>query len=282
MTEHEQAVVIDEGEVPLFGVMHGCAGGSERWGLIFCDPFAEEKKCAQRVMVETARSLCAADVTCLRFDYRGCGDSPGMFVDATVEQWLDDISAAVHFAEKNWEVDALGLLGLRLGASLALLTARDLPQVDFAILWEPVISGKRYVEHNIRRSQIKAMMTDSESFDPRRVRESHGARAFDFDGYQVSSEMREQIEGINLLEMDIRPPAASLVVNISSRETPNPNHVQLAENIGGEVRCVRQEPFWNRIGLVDPVPVVQATELWLAELQAWRMQNSAEHDKKPE
>jgi hypothetical protein len=34
------------------------------------------------------------------------------------------------------------------------------------------------------------------------------------------------------------------------------------------VQAVRQAPFWNRIGLAEPGPVVEVTEIWLAEQQA--------------
>ena len=32
--------------------------------------------------------------------------------------------------------------------------------------------------------------------------------------------------------------------------------------------AVREEPFWNRIGLTQAEAVVEATEIWLAEKQA--------------
>jgi alpha/beta superfamily hydrolase len=264
----ESAVTIP-GEVPLHGILHSCCEASgPRWGLVFCDPFAEEKKCAHRVLVEAARAFCAADVSCLRFDYRGTGDSPGDFVAFTPRHWAEDIAAAVRFARETLEVEMLGLLGLRLGAAHALQAAQTTGGADFLVLWEPVLDGKSFIAHNLRRSMIKGMLTQGEDFDAQGVRQAHGGAAFDFDGYRVSGETRDQIEAVNLLGTTDAFTGPSLVVNIASREHPGEGYQRLGDMLGGAVVAVRQEPFWNRIGLADPGPVVQVTELWLAEQQA--------------
>ncbi len=268
---HESAVTIP-GRVPLHGVLHGCCEvTAPAWGLVFCDPFAEEKKCAHRVMVEAARAFCAAGISCLRFDYRGTGDSPGEFLDATPEQWVQDICAALDYARETLQLEVVGLLGLRLGGALAVQAARDSGSVNLLVLWEPVINGKQYLGHNLRRSLVKAMLTRGQEFDARQVRQAHAEDVFDFDGYRVSAETRSQIEALDL-EQDVTPfPGPSLVVNITSRDQPNDDCQQLARALGGSVAAVRQEPFWNRIGLVRPQALLETTEIWLAEQQAARI-----------
>lgn len=269
MRRGHETVVRIPGEVVLHGVEHRCCEDSHpAWGLVMCDPFAEEKKCAHRVMVESARSFCQADIGCLRFDYRGCGDSPGDFSEATPEVWVEDILAVVAYARAHLGVQSLGLLGLRLGATLALEAAEAGAAVDYLVLWEPVLSGKQYVAQNLRRSQIKAMLTDQQSFDPAAVRRHQEESVFDLDGYQVSAEMRHQLEAISLLEMTPERRWPSLVVNITSHEQPSEGCSQLADMWGGQVVAVRQEPFWNRIGLSEAGLLVETTEIWLAEQQA--------------
>jgi uncharacterized protein len=269
MVQAQESVAVIPGAVPLHAVVHGCVCDTHpAWGLLFCDPFAEEKKCAHRVLVEAARGFCEADIGCVRFDYRGTGDSPGEFAEATPELWVDDILAAVAFMRQEVRVRALGLLGLRLGATLALQAAEAGEQVDFLVLWEPVIDGRQYLHQNLRRSMIKAMLTDKESFDAGRVRQAQEEEFADFDGYPVSAEMRRQVEAIDLLDNPPQFSGPSLVVNITSREQPAEPYRELAEALGGRANAVRQEPFWNRIGLIEARPVVEATEIWLAEQQA--------------
>jgi exosortase A-associated hydrolase 2 len=269
MLQPQESVATIPGDVPLHAVVHGCACAEHpAWGLLFCDPFAEEKKCAHRVLVEAARDFCAADIACMRFDYRGTGDSPGEFGEATPEQWVQDILAAIAFARRELGVRTLGLLGVRLGAALALQAIEASEQADFAILWEPVINGRQYLQQNLRRSMIKAMLTEEEKFDAGRVRQAQAEDVFDFDGYPISAEMRGQIEAIDLLAAPPELPGPALVVNITTREQPAEPYQELAEALGGRAVAVRQEPFWNRIGLIEARPVVEATEIWLAEQQA--------------
>jgi exosortase A-associated hydrolase 2 len=269
MAGSPETVAVIPGATPLHAVVHGCACVPHpAWGLLFCDPFAEEKKCAHRVMVEAARAFCAADLTCLRFDYRGTGDSPGDFVAATPELWVEDILAAVQYARQELGVASLGLLGLRLGGALALQAANAGEGVDFVVLWEPVINGKQYLTQNLRRSLIKAMLTDEEQFDAGSVRRAHEQDIFDFDGYPISAEMRRQIESIDLLASEPSFGGPALVVNITAKEQPGEPYLALGESLGGRTLAVRQEPFWARIGLIEAQATVEATEIWLAEQQA--------------
>lgn len=269
MSGTREALAVIPAAAPLHAVASGCGcGGHPQWGLVFCDPFAEEKKCAHRVLVEAARSFCAANVGSLRFDYRGTGDSPGQFAEATPDQWIEDIVAATRYLRETGGVTTVGLLGLRLGASLAARAIDAGAEADLLILWEPVLDGKQYLTQNLRRSQIKAMLTDEERFDAGKLRAAHSEDYFDFDGYLISTEMRRQIEAINLLTAPPRFRGPALVVNIGPREQPAEPYVALGEALGARTVAVRQEPFWNRIGLSDAAPVVEATEIWLAEQQA--------------
>lgn len=269
MSVSRESVVVIPGVVPLHAVVHSCLEGHHpHWGLVFCNPFAEEQKCAHRVLVEAARGFCEADIACLRFDYRGTGDSPGSFAEATPEQWVEDILAAAKYLREMFGVTTLGLLGVRLGGALALHAAEVGEGIDYLVLWEPVINGRQYLQQNLRRSLIKAMLTDKDQFDAGKVRSSHEQEMYDFDGYPVSQEMRRQIEAMDLLGTAPQFNGPSLVLNIGPREQPAEPYQQLAEALHGRVAAVRQEPFWNRIGLIEAQPAVEATEIWLAEQQA--------------
>jgi exosortase A-associated hydrolase 2 len=272
MPHRETPVSFESGGVSLHGVLHRAENA--RGVFVFCHPFAEEKKCAHRVLVETARALCDHGYSALRFDYRGCGDSDGEFVEFAAAAWLEDIGKAIQFAQA--ERVPVGLLGVRLGATLAALTAEESVAageapgtgVEWLILWEPVIVGAQYVSQNLRRSQIKAMLTDKESFDAASVRAAHEGEVLDFDGYRVAQDARRQIEAMRLDTMQLAYPGSTFVLGISSRDQASDKIVALADKYPrGTAGGVRQEPFWNKIGLVDSGPAVEATLRWLEGLE---------------
>ena len=130
----ERPVTIDSGGVSLHGVLHLPAEPSGR-ALVFIHPFAEEKKCAHRSMVDAARACAAAGWAVLRFDLRGCGDSPGGS-SAPTSRLARDIVAALGTAARESGA-AWGLLGRRLGATLAAQVAEG------ARMWPVWRSGSR-------------------------------------------------------------------------------------------------------------------------------------------
>ena len=260
MPHRETPVTFDSGEVTLHGVLHRAP--EARGVFVFCHPFAEEKKCAHRVLVDAARALCDHGYSALLFDYRGCGDSEGEFVEATPEGWLADIRRAVEFARQ--EGVPVGLLGVRLGATLAAQVAESLPGIAWLALWEPISDGAQYVSQNLRRSMIKAMLTDKEGFKAEEVRSAHEAATIDFDGYHVAQESRRQIEATKLGEEKLAFGGRALVLGISAREQASDKIVALAGQYSqGVAGGVRQEPFWNKIGLVESLPAIEATLKWL-------------------
>jgi exosortase A-associated hydrolase 2 len=262
----QRLVTFESGGEALHGVLHLPAESSGR-ALVFCHPFAEEKKCAHRTMVEAARTCAEAGWPVLCFDQRGCGDSPGSFGEYNLADWREDISRAIDCVARETSA-TVGLLGLRLGAALAAQVAELRPELACLVLWEPIIKGEHYVKQNLRRSIIKAMMTRHEGGEDHAAAASEAAAmregAVDFDGYLVSEAMREQMERIDLLA----PPPAftgpTLVVNVGTSGTVADVMQQLADAYKrGTAIAVRQEPIWQRIGIMDADPTISPTVDWL-------------------
>ena len=266
----ERVVSIESGGAALHGVLHVPAQPTDR-ALVFCHPFAEEKKCAHRAMVDAARACAEAGWAALRFDLRGCGDSPGVFAEQTLDGWRADMAAALDAAERETGAGAVGLLGLRLGATLAAQVAEERPEIARLALWEPIVDGAQYLQENLRRSAIKAMVTRHEGGEAAgnaaREDAAPGEGTVDFDGYQVSERLREQIAAINLLTEPRGYAGPTLVANLTPREAVAEPLAMLATAYRqGWALAVRQEPIWQRIGVTDASPTIEATLDWLKQL----------------
>ncbi len=264
----ERLVDFESGGEPLHGVLHEPAG-SPRGAIVFCHPFAEEKKCAHRTMVEAARACAEAGWAVLRFDQRGCGDSPGSFGAYDLNDWREDISRAIDCAARETSL-AVGVLGLRLGGTLAAQVAEERSDLACLGLWEPIIDGERYIKQNLRRSMIKAMMTRHEGGEDSDGAASEAAAlgegTVDFDGYRVPEAMREQAEQVDLLHPPPTFTGPTLVLNIGANDTLDEPMRKLADAYAhGTGRAVRQEPIWQRIGLIDADPTISVTVDWLRQ-----------------
>jgi len=237
------------------------SNGEARFALLLVHPFGEEKKSAHRAFVETARALARLHVATFRFDMRGCGDSEGDFARVRLDDWLEDVAAAWDtFRERLPDVPA-GLLGLRLGASLASRACRRLDDVRALVLWQPIVEGRSELLADLRRLFIQEMMTHGRSRGRREdiiARLERGGDAVTLDGYPLTSEMYRDIRGVTLAEERSRwPPATGLVQ--FARST---NRLEaFAGEAGIPCRVVAVPPVWIRSDFIPG----RATGTLLAE-----------------
>ena len=266
---NEDPCRIDSGDGWLSGMIHR-PEGPVCASLVFCNPLFEERKPAQRILVETARALCAAGYAVLRFDYRGCGDSSGEFESYSVPDWLADIEAASVFLKAHAAGPSTGMLGLRLGAPLGLKASAGKGLFDFALLWEPVLQGREYVEQELRRKLMKEMMTFGRSQASRDflIQELAAGKTIDFDGHPVTPALYRDLGGVGLAGLQAPLPRKGLVLAIGSSERPSPALLQAGEALRGagmdcEVRALREQPFWNLVGLVSCPALIRETREWL-------------------
>lgn len=260
----ESVVTIASGNVGLHGVLH--SPDEPVGGLVLCHPFAEEKKCAHRTLVDLARGCVEVGWAALRFDMRGCGDSPGDFGEADLDDWRADISAATEMLAGELG-RPVGLAGLRLGATLAAQVAGKRDDIVCLALLEPVVSGKRYIQDNLRRSIIKAMLTKRDGGEQfAGAAATDDGDAVDFDGYPVSAAMQAQIKSADLLAAALSYAGRTLVLNLSASGQVSEQLRALTEAFAeGSALAIRQEPVWQRIGLMDATPTIEAVTDWLQQ-----------------
>lgn len=104
---------------------------------------------SHRQFVLLARRLAAAGHVCLRFDYRGMGDSDG--AARTFEDVADDVRAALDFLCARPGVRAAALWGLCDAASAALMFCANDPRVRGLALVNPWVRS----EVTLARTQLK-------------------------------------------------------------------------------------------------------------------------------
>lgn len=129
------------------GWLHLPARNTATTGVVLCSPFGYDALCVHRGWRDFAIALTAfSGMPALRFDYPGTGDSDGNEEDPQrFRTWIDSVKAAAEYLRATTGVTRLILCGLRLGATLAVLAAEELDDVDGLVLMMPVIAGKRYI-----------------------------------------------------------------------------------------------------------------------------------------
>lgn len=244
----------DGGVNQLFGVMHHAASPRDT-GYVFCHPFMEEKLWAHRVFVHMARQLAAKGCSVLRFDCRGNGDSDGEFSTTAMADYLADIGTAIReFRRQEPDIQHVGLLGLRLGASLALQAAQQYGLGGPLILWEPITSGDRYSQE-ILRSNLAAQMAIHGKVQVTRqqlMESMQNGEPVDVEGYEFSWSVFDSLRQLSLEgEGPIKVQGRSLILQtVKNEKQPlRKDFASLAERLGEQstVDKVEEESFWREI-----------------------------------
>lgn len=87
--------------------------------ILLVGPFAHERHSSYIPWVRWARYLAARRIECLRFDYRGVGESTGVFEQMSVGDWIEDVEVLARWLKARSPDLPLILHGLDLGGILA-------------------------------------------------------------------------------------------------------------------------------------------------------------------
>jgi pimeloyl-ACP methyl ester carboxylesterase len=248
-------------------------------------PFGEEKLWTHRVFVSMARTLASRGYSVLRFDYMGAGDSSGLTPDTSLQTHISDLSAAITtLIERQPAVQHVGLIGLRLGASIAALLAEQAhqePRLDRIraaplILWDPILDGLNYFQELLRSNLSTQLAVYGKVREDREVLQQtirNGGRV-NVDGYEIALPLFESCGRSDLLPSAPKQHAGPTLITQIATSSVQKDRADLQElahryKRGSFLRAAEQ-PFWREI---KPF-VGTATNLQQVTLQ-WLEQNHA-------
>jgi pimeloyl-ACP methyl ester carboxylesterase len=270
-------------EVPLFfgndlfgSILRPQGPASPGW--VYCSAFGSEKTNSQRLGFTWAHALAASGSWVLRFDYRGTGDSRGVFPDFSLDEYLEDIERARHELECVSGMRCRGLLGLRLGASLAAISASRCDRELDLVMWEPIIDGSRYRDSLLRTAIANELVHHGGHGRTRndlRRKVADGGSVF-VDGFELKERMFESLASVNLRSLGRPTEGRVLIVKIKSGRAQaippafSDLHDMYVEHGETRLECVEEPPVWMRTRTYhwDLSSLFDTTLEWVREGQA--------------
>lgn len=116
--------------------------------VVLAGPMSLERSHGYLSWVRWARTLALNGLHSYHFDYRGVGESTGVFAEQTFDSWSDDLAAVLALARASHPNHRVVVNGLRLGALLAYAARHS---CDGVLLWDPPVSGKAMLMEMLRR-----------------------------------------------------------------------------------------------------------------------------------
>lgn len=274
------AFYIDAGERRLFALLSEPTAAAH--GVVIHVPaFAEEMNKSRQMVGLATQRFVADNWAVLQFDLSGCGDSYGLFDDASWDAWLEDLDAVVQWCRNRFpDFDHVVLWGLRAGALLAGNWAGRRSVSLPMLLWHPVLNGKLHLTQFLRLRAANEMLSDADSRNAMadlRAQLDAGQPIY-IAGYAVSPELaRGMNQAAFVLPPNFHCKLATFEVGAASEEAvpaelspASRNAVEKWRSQGAEVTAelIPGQAFWSTQYLRTVPELIEASSralAWMAE-----------------
>lgn len=236
--------------------------------VIVVPAFAEEMNKCRRLVALVARELTRNGIAVLVPDLYGTGDSNGSFSEADWDTWQQDMGACVGWARQRG-LEPAGLLGIRLGAALAIAAVESgtLPAVKRSVLLQPVFDGERFLSQFLRLRVAAMLMSQDRKETLAELRGQLKSRAtIEVAGYPLTGKLTAGIDSAkppDSLPAQLGEILWLEVVRELDVELPGPSQglIDRSRAVGRTVKSTRcvGEPFWSSTEIVIVPEVIKST-----------------------
>jgi hypothetical protein len=178
--------------VHLYTVLHQVEKPLAR--MLLVGSFASERHNSFDPWVRWARYLAHKGVEVLRFDYRGVGESEGVFEEASFQEWSDDLALLANWLRGQSPEVPLILNGLEIGALLA-GKAFDSGIGDILLLWSPPANANLALRPTLLRWVVADQLFkfgDDRKPATAYIRQMEQGTAIEVEGYRWSAKLWRQ------------------------------------------------------------------------------------------
>lgn len=236
--------------------------------VLYVPPFGDEMNKSRRMAALTARALAARGFGVLLLDLHGTGDSSGEFADARWDGWQADLAAGCAWLKARLGVP-VSLLGLRLGALLALDYAKNAPHpIARLVLWQPVSSGSMFLTQFLRLLMANAMLAENgeKGSSTAQLRAALlGGEILEVAGYEIAPELAQALDAMDAARL---APAACPVHWFETASPADRPVTPVLERLMGAWRAEGVQlhlhrlactSFWGTQEIAESPELVQAT-----------------------
>ncbi|MFC2142837.1 alpha/beta hydrolase family protein [Candidatus Aenigmatarchaeota archaeon] len=239
----QEKIFIENHGQKLAAVMHVPVDPT-KVGIILVHGFTSSKREeAGDKYARLADALCNKGFLVLRFDFRGHGESEGLFEDTSLSSESSDLNKMISFLKENG-IEKIGVVGCSLGGFVTLLTYHN--NMDCVVLWYPAIFLKESDIFKEMKSREKELEKDGKLF----------ARQLEGKKYYIGKQMWEEWNSIDVFSKvkDVKCPILFLTGNKDVNVDPSQSEKAFAvasepkrlEIIDGAAHAWRDED-WNLV-----------------------------------
>jgi pimeloyl-ACP methyl ester carboxylesterase len=227
-----------------------------RTGLVIVSPFGWDDICAYRPLRFLARGLAERGVAVLRFDLPGTGDSSGSALDSRLlSAWISSVQHAVMELKSMAGVQTVSVLGVRLGAMLAIASASEATNIENLILWGPSATGRALLREwrAFRNLEVNELA-------PGEIAPTAPLDGLEVAGFLLAPETEKDLDAFSI--PTLKPPRCERILLLSRDNFPHDNKlVQFLEKSGSRVTLAAGIGYQDMLAAPhEPLPFSPVTQ----------------------
>lgn len=231
--------------------------------VIFLHGYTGNRIEDHRLFVKAARDFCEHGMACLRFDFRGSGESQGDFADVTLDGEITDAFAAISFLRDYDEIDqtGIGLVGLSLGGSVAACVSAA-NTVSSVALWAPSVFVDLLVE---RGGEI---VRDPYAWLPENFKDAVKKQGkVDIGGFLRGKAYFESLKKVDPLREIVKYEGPVLIVHGSEDNVVSPMNSELIyDTVKGQRRLIMIDDADHAFSSVHwERQLIEETRIWFEQ-----------------
>lgn len=178
-------------------------------GVLIVPPFGWEDVCSYRPLRFLGAAFASNGIPAMRFDLPGTGDSSGEALDANlVDAWIASIGDAAGELRAVTGVRDVAVVGVHMGAMLALAAGARGANVEDLILWGPSASGRSVVRELRAFSKLaRAEYSNGAPAPPQTI------RGLEAGGFLLAPGTQSQLEALDLSVLPAMPGRRILILS---------------------------------------------------------------------
>lgn len=232
---------------------------NKKHGVILCKPIWGERIRTHIIFSNLGRLLSENGFSAITCDYYGDGNSGGETIELNYFSMVDDITRLHHYFSQNQHIDTYSLLGLRLGANVAIGAAPNIFNLQKMILFEPALNPIDYF-HKALRANLATQMAINKIISKTRddlIADLKNDISVNIDGFVIGREFWESFERISPLKVESNLGESVVLCSITQKGRKGTDYSSLAHDFQGAiVKSIEQEFFWDSWKSYIPKPKI--------------------------
>lgn len=246
-------------------------------GVLIVPPFAWEDVCSYRPLRYMGRMLAENGIAALRFDLPGMGDSSGDALDSDLlDAWILSVDDAAAELRAVTGVKDVAVVGIRLGAMLALAAAARGANIQDLVLWGPSATGRVMLREMRAFGSMERLDFANRDAPPGQV-----IWGFEIGGFLIAAETQRALEAFDLSTLPAR--GGRRILFLSRDNLPHDAKLmQALKSSGATVEVAIGTGYAEMMALVDEAIPPTATSLAIAEFLTKDLPQNEEADRAQE